>query len=114
MITVAESTQAAFVLILVALALVNLCLWIRVLDVLRTRYPGTWERLGSPALIKNNNVANSLRAGRFIWGAESKKLGDRSLARLVTSQRIVQVVGLTTFILGLGFAGYMVWNNSAS
>ncbi len=49
---------------------------------LRTRHPDTWAELGSPTLVLNNTISNSLRTCRFIWDGEYRVLDDPVLDRL--------------------------------
>lgn len=82
---------------LLTLSLVGLFVVIVLLEALwrnaiRVRHPETWKALGSPTLILNNSIANSLRMERFLWRGEYRVLGDRGLNRLAASIKIAFVV----------------------
>ncbi len=72
------------------------------LEALRERHPAAWEELGSPTLIWNNSIANSLRSQRFLWASRYIGLEDAELNRLASALKVVSVLYAVIF-------AFLIW-----
>lgn len=50
---------------------------------LRHNHRGTWEALGSPSLVVNYSLMNSIRMSKFLWARWHRTLGDSRLSLYV-------------------------------
>jgi hypothetical protein len=96
-----EAAFAATFTLLVALWLLNVVSYASLLRMLRLSYPEQWKEVGSPTLIMNNSIRNSLALQRFIWGRGAKLVGDQELCRSVRTIKILEAVFLLVFILAV-------------
>lgn len=83
--------------ILLVVTITGAGLYSRLLTVLRSRHSEVWKALGSPTLIVNNTLRNSLHMWRFVYGGGYRKLEDQDVDRLVTWLRL------------LGYGSLVLW-----
>jgi hypothetical protein len=57
-----------------------------------------WRELGSPTLILNNSISNSLRMIRFVWSGEYRVLDDSVLDTLGTMARVYTIGYIVLFV----------------
>ena len=76
---------------------VTLSLYASILRALRTRHPDVWKGLGSPTLITNNSLKNTLATRRFLRHREYAKLGDEQLDQTIRWHRLLERAYLVYF-----------------
>jgi len=67
---------------LAVVAVIGFGMSYRFLAYLRNNHHEVWEELGSPSLILNNSIRNSLATMSFMWRKEYIRLGDHKLIRI--------------------------------
>jgi hypothetical protein len=72
---------------------------------LRLNHSATWQHLGSPSLVMNNNIGNNLTVLRWLWKREYLELEDPRLTRFAQSIIVFQVFYLVLFVVVLLYAG---------
>jgi hypothetical protein len=80
-----------FILLLGLAAIAFLLHWM-LLSRLRSHHESLWIRLGSPATVQNNSIANSIALGAFLRQQACLETGDRPLIRLCEVIRVFKLV----------------------
>ena len=71
---------------------------------LRRRHEARWRELGEPGIFLNLPTEARRRVSRFIWKGEYRALGDSRLSRLIGAVKILTVVSLGLFVVGVAKA----------
>jgi ABC-type sugar transport system permease subunit len=90
-----ELLGAIFPVLLLALfvlVVLGLALYYSFTRQLRMKYPKEWAGLGSPTLLLNNSISNSLRTWRYIDRGNYRALKDDELSDLAMWLRVLKYV----------------------
>lgn len=84
-------------LLLLAVMILGAVLYSRLLALLRDRHSEAWKTLGSPTLVANNTLRNSLAMWRFVFLGQHRRLVDK------------EVDGLAGWLRWLGYGALVLW-----
>ena len=65
---------------------------------LQVKHTEKWKELGSPTLFLNNSITNGLKAFRFQWSSEFKKLNDGVLNKLILWVKLIFSIYVIAFV----------------
>src|ERR1700734_4060052 len=66
----------------------------RLLNELKTRFPGLWEQLGRPSLIMNNSLSNMAALTSFLWRKRYLDLNDVDFSERCATARMSSIFSL--------------------
>ena len=98
---------------LVVLAAIGFGLSYRFLAYLRNNHREVWAELGSPSLIVNNSIRNSLATMSFMWRKEYLRLGDHKLNRMARFNVLFGYSYLAIFVALVLYLFIFEWCPSA-
>ena len=104
---------AVAVVVVSAIVGAGVTLWLtymRLIELLRTQHPATWQALGSPSLAWTAPAASidsRQRTNRFIVGGKFRELGDPQVSRLAGRYRFILAAFMSVAVLAM--ASVLVW-----
>ena len=89
--------EALFAALMVA-TLIWLILCCYLFRILRTRYPDTYEEIGSPSLFGYNEFGNAITFAIFLFRKDWKTLDDKKVRSLCAFMRVYIACWLVAFV----------------
>ena len=89
----------AYLAVMVVVGVAYIPLYLRALSILKARHRHEFERLGSPSLVMNNSLGNTLAFQRFLFTRKYRELNDTELEKILDICRVTGFVSYSATTL---------------